>query len=188
MQRVREAEKRVRDFEEENERLKQQIEVDAKERDHILRVKVAQLERKNKEMSEERDALLAQVSAAEDAQSYDKEKTKEVRRLEEELSRLRDREESIEADLLAAQNQVLRLRFESEASVIKIQRWQRRVRELESLPLSVGKATNVDAVKKVRGNKDEDEMERFVRVTKVAMEKLHRENESLREYANVVFM
>lgn len=180
--RVRDSEKRVRDLEEDNERLKQQMEVDNKEREHIQRVKIADLERRLKERGEEKDALVLQVAAAEDVQSYDKEKSREVRRLEGELQRLREREDAIEADLLASQNQVLRLRFESEAAQIKIQRWQRRVRELESLPLAVGKADKPTGKK---GGKDEDEMERFVRTTKVAMEKLHRENESLREYLSI---
>lgn len=187
--RVREAEKRVRDLEEQNEKMRQAIEVDGREREHILKVKVAELQKKAKELADDKESLSSQLLAAEDAQSYEKEKVREVRRLEGELARLKEREDQIEADLLASQNQVLRLRFESEASALKIQRWQRRVRELESLPLAVGKAGAVGAGAR-KGGKDDDETERFVRSTKVAMEKLHRENEALRANSgsNVKYM
>ena len=58
---------------------------------------------------------------------------------------------------------------------------QRRVRELDSLPLAVGKAEISDSNKGgKRKTKEEEEMERFVRSTKGALEKLHRENENLR--------
>lgn len=132
---------------------------------------------------------MSQLLAAEAAQTYEKEKVHEVRRLEGELAHVREREEQIEADLLASQNQVLRLRFESEASGLKLQRLQRRVRELESLPLAVGRAGAVGSNAR-RGGKDEDETERFVRSTKVAMEKLHKENEALRANSgsNVKYM
>ena len=93
------------------------------------------------------------------------ERSKEVRRLEAQVGKLRTREEALEADLLAAQNEIVRLRFETEHSELRLQRWQRRVRELESLPLAVGKADKPEGADKSakRKTKDEEEMERFIR-------------------------
>ena len=49
----------------------------------------------------------------------------------------RTREEALEGDLLAAQNEIVRLRFESEHAELRLQRWQRRVREHTSAYVSI---------------------------------------------------
>lgn len=59
--RVRDAEKRVRDLEEANEKMREAIEVDGREREHILKVKVAELQRKAKELADDKEALSSQV-------------------------------------------------------------------------------------------------------------------------------
>ncbi|KAJ1484060.1 hypothetical protein T484DRAFT_1894999 [Baffinella frigidus] len=179
--RVRDAEGRVKALEEDNEKLHHQLEVEARQTASELRQKVSQQERKVKEARDDKDRADEHARAAEgegEAALADL-RQKEIRRLEGEVTRLRGKEEALEADLLASHNQVVRLRFDSEHSELRLIRWQRRVRELESLPLAVGAAGDVGAGGKKKA-KEEEEMERFVRNTKIAMEKLHKENEALR--------
>ena len=111
-----------------------------------------------------------------------------MKRLETSIAELRTRNENLENELLGAQNELVRLRFESEHSDLRLERWKRRVRELEALPLAVGKAEGLDSKVSLvdlarsshlqqpgkKKTKEEEEMERFVRSTKIAMEKLHR--------------
>jgi len=178
--RVREAERKVLELQEENEKIRKAHDVDERAKQNSLMVKQERLETSIKQVREERDAKEQQLLAAEDETGFSKEKSKEIRRLEGELTEVKNKVEELEGDLLSKQNEIIRLRFETDHAELRLQRWQRRVRELEALPLAVGKADDSEPKGSKRKTKEEEEMERFVRSTKVAMEKLHKENESLR--------
>ena len=183
LKRVREAERGHFEAQEQNEKLRRVVEVDEREKENVSRARQAVLERQVRELQGDKDSLTQQLErlSAEGAAALDQERAREVRRLDAEVLRLREREEELERELLAAQNQVLRLRFEDEHASLRLQRWRRRVRELESLPLAAGRAIAPDALpQRAKAGKEEEEMERFVRSTKVALEKLHKENEELR--------
>jgi centrosomal protein CEP290 len=173
----------VLELQEHNERLARDLNVDKRIKTDTERHAREELDRQLRLTKEELESKEQQLRVALEDKSNAilNERSKEVRRLETVVSTLRAREEGLEGDLLAAQNEIVRLRFESEHSELRLQRWQRRVRELESLPLAVGKAELPDkggGVKKK--SKEDEEMERFVRSTKTALDKLHRENENLR--------
>jgi centrosomal protein CEP290 len=182
--RVRDAERRVLELQEHNERLTRDLNVDKRIKTDNERHAREELDRQLRLTKEELESKEQQLRVALEDKSNAilNERSKEVRRLETAVSTLRAREEGLEGDLLAAQNEIVRLRFESEHSELRLQRWQRRVRELESLPLAVGKAELPDKAGGggKRKTKEDEEMERFVRSTKTALDKLHRENENLR--------
>jgi hypothetical protein len=183
LRRVREAERIRFEMQEQNEKLRRAVEVEEREKEAASRNRQAALERQVNELQADKDRVMQQLErlSAEGIGALDQERAREVRRLEAEVSRLREREEELERELLAAQNQVLRLRFEDEHAALRLQRWRRRVQELESLPLAAGRAITPDALpQRAKAGKDEEEMERFVRSTKLALEKLHKENETLR--------
>lgn len=189
--RVRDAERRVLELQEHNERLTKELHVDKRTKADGERHAREELDRQLRRTKEELDSKEQQLRIALDdkGNAMLNERSKEVRRLEIVVAALRTREEALEGDLLAAQNEIVRLRFETEHSELRVERWKRRVRELESLPLAVGKAESADKPPK-RKTKEEEEMERFVRTTKTALEKLHRENEALRanSASNVKYM
>lgn len=183
LRRVRDAERVQFELQEQNEKLLRVVEVDEREKENASRARQAAFERQVRELQADKESLNQQLQrvSSEGAATLDQERVREVRRLEGEVFRLREREEELEREVLAAQNQILRLRFEDEHAALRLQRWRRRVRELESLPLAAGRAVAPDALpQRAKAGKEEEEMERFVRSTKLALEKLHRENEALR--------
>jgi len=179
--RVRDAERRVLELQEHNERLTKELQVDKRVKADTDRHAREELDRQLRQVKEDLDNKDQQLRVMQQDKGNAAliERGKEVRRLEGEVARLRMREEALEGDLLAAQNEIVRLRFETEHSELRLERYQRRVRELESLPLAVGKAEPAERGHK-RKTKEEEEMERFVRSTKAALDKMHRENETLR--------
>jgi DNA repair exonuclease SbcCD ATPase subunit len=170
----------VLELQQHNERLERELNVDRRNKADNERHAREELDRQLRITKEELDNKSEQlrVTLEDKGNAALNERSKEVRRLETVIAKLRSREEGLEGDLLQAQNEIVRLRFETEHSELRLQRWQRRVRELESLPLAVGKAEASEG--KSRKTKEEEEMERFVRSQKTALEKLHRENENLR--------
>ena len=108
--RVREAEARVKALEEENERVRQQLDVEARQTANELRTKVSLLERRLQEARDDKDRADELRRAAEGgaAAAAADARQAEIRRLESEVARLRSKEEGLEADLLAAHNQLVR--------------------------------------------------------------------------------
>ena len=180
--RVRAAERRVLELEEQNEQQLRELNVDRRNKEDSARQVREELDRQLRLTKEELDNKKEQLRVALEEKGNEalNERAKEVRILESKIVAMRSREEGLEGDLLAAQNEIVRLRFEVEHSTLRVERWQRRVRELESLPLAVGKAEPSDHKGKLRKTKEEEEMERFVRSTKTVLDKLHKENENLR--------
>ncbi len=162
--RVRDAERRVLELQEHNERLTKELHVDRRIQSDTQRHAREELDRQLRQVKEDLDNKDQQLRVMQQDKGNAAliERGKEVRRLEGEVARLRAREEALEGDVLAAQNEIVRLRFETEHAELRLERHQRRVRELESLPLAVGKAEPADKGQR-RKTKEEEEMERFVR-------------------------
>uniref|UniRef100_A0A7S0I2Y2 C2 domain-containing protein n=1 Tax=Hanusia phi TaxID=3032 RepID=A0A7S0I2Y2_9CRYP len=188
--RVREAERKVMELEERNDQLLKELNIEGKIKVEQQRQTMNLLEKQVKELQETKESQAQQLRAIDDENSYMREKSREMKRLEGSITELRTRNETLENELLAAQNELVRLRFETEHSDLRLERWKRRVRELEALPLAIGKAEGLAFKPGKKKTKEEEEMERFVRSTKVAMEKLHRQNESLKANSatNVKYM
>eukprot|EP00960_Hanusia_phi_P004482 130796-Hanusia_phi.AAC.1 len=141
--RVREAERKVMELEERNDQLLKELNIEGKIKVEQQRQTMNLLEKQVKELQETKESQAQQLRAIDDENSYMREKSREqpqMKRLEGSITELRTRNETLENELLAAQNELVRLRFETEHSDLRLERWKRRVRELEALPLAIGKA------------------------------------------------
>jgi len=124
--RVRDAERRILELQEHNERLTKEINVDTRvktDADRHVREELDRQLRLTKEELQNKDQQL-RVAHEDKGNAMVNERAKEVRRLETVVAGLRAREEALEGDLLTAQNEIVRLRFETEHSELRLQRWQ----------------------------------------------------------------
>eukprot|EP00961_Rhodomonas_salina_P077553 1040184-Rhodomonas_salina.1 len=102
--RVKEAERRNLELEEQNERLRQQVEVGGRARDNVHKTTSEGLQNTIRELKEDLKARDEALAATEE-EAADKSKVREVRRLEGEVASLRERSAELEGELLRAQNE-----------------------------------------------------------------------------------